>query len=79
MSDLPEIPLGKTTAYPEQYDASLLFPVPRQLKRDEIGVSSPLPFYGQDQWNGYELSWLNCKASRWWHWRYFASPVPRSF
>lgn len=62
MTDLPEIPLGKTTAYPEQYDASLLFPVPRQLKRDEIGVSSPQPFYGQDQWNGYELSWLNSKG-----------------
>ncbi|MCD6526179.1 MAG: NADPH-dependent 7-cyano-7-deazaguanine reductase QueF [Desulfuromonas sp.] len=62
MSDLPEIPLGKATAYPDQYDAALLFPVPRQLKRDEIGVSHPLPFCGEDQWNGYELSWLNSKG-----------------
>ena len=32
--------LGKTSAYPDQYDASLLFPLPRAPKRQEIGVVS---------------------------------------
>ena len=59
MSDLTEIPLGKTTEYPSQYDAGLLYPVPRRLKRDELGIGEPLPFYGEDVWNSYELSWLN--------------------
>ncbi|EAT17261.1 NADPH-dependent 7-cyano-7-deazaguanine reductase QueF [Desulfuromonas acetoxidans] len=62
MSDLTEIPLGKTTEYPSQYDAGLLYPVPRHLKRDELGISEPLPFYGEDVWNSYELSWLNRKG-----------------
>jgi len=37
----------------------LLFPVARQVKRDEIQVPLPLPFHGCDLWNAYELSWLN--------------------
>ncbi|NVK21049.1 MAG: NADPH-dependent 7-cyano-7-deazaguanine reductase QueF [Kangiellaceae bacterium] len=57
-----EIPLGKETQYPSQYDASLLFPVLRQLKRDELGFGAELPFVGSDIWNGYELSWLNTKG-----------------
>lgn len=53
-------PLGKTSAYIDHYDASLLFPIERQGKRDEIGIDSqPLPFRGVDVWNAYELSWLN--------------------
>ncbi|MGQ5523953.1 NADPH-dependent 7-cyano-7-deazaguanine reductase QueF [Chitinimonas sp. PSY-7] len=59
----PELsPLGKTSAYVEQYDPSLLFPIPRQGKRDEIGVPAVLPFFGSDIWNAYELSWLNPKG-----------------
>ncbi|QLI83044.1 NADPH-dependent 7-cyano-7-deazaguanine reductase QueF [Chitinibacter fontanus] len=52
-------PLGKTVSYISQYDPSLLFPIPRQGKRDEIGIGAELPFMGLDIWNGYELSWLN--------------------
>lgn len=52
-------PLGKHTVYADRYDPSLLFPIPRQLKRDEIGVREPLPFHGVDIWNAYELSWLD--------------------
>jgi 7-cyano-7-deazaguanine reductase len=52
-------PLGKHTVYADRYDASQLFPIPRQAKRDEIGVHSPLPFHGVDIWNAYELSWLD--------------------
>jgi len=51
--------LGKTSAYVDQYDASLLFPIPRQTKRDEIGVTGQPPFIGADLWTAYELSWLN--------------------
>ena len=54
--------LGKTSAYPDQYDASLLFPLPRAPKRQEIGVGSALPFMGADLWTAYELSWLNLRG-----------------
>jgi 7-cyano-7-deazaguanine reductase len=54
--------LGKTSAYPDQYDASLLFPLPRAPKRQEIGVVSTLPFMGADLWTAYELSWLNMRG-----------------
>ena len=30
--------LGKASAYVDQYDASLLFPLPRETKRREIGI-----------------------------------------
>jgi 7-cyano-7-deazaguanine reductase len=52
-------PLGKHTVYADRYDPSLLFPIPRQAKRDEIGVEPPIPFHGVDIWNAYELSWLD--------------------
>ncbi|KJV33357.1 NADPH-dependent 7-cyano-7-deazaguanine reductase QueF [Luteibacter yeojuensis] len=59
MSSPDHSPLGKATTYADRYDASLLFPIPRQAKRDEIGVDgAALPFHGVDIWNGYELSWL---------------------
>jgi 7-cyano-7-deazaguanine reductase len=55
-------PLGKASAYVDQYDASLLFPIPRAPKRAEIGlteVSGAVPFFGADMWTAFELSWLN--------------------
>ncbi len=51
--------LGKSSAYIDQYDASLLFPIARQTKRGELGIKSALPFMGADLWTAYELSWLN--------------------
>lgn len=54
--------LGKVSAYVDQYDPTLLFPLPRQTKRDEIGVTGALPFMGADLWTGYELSWLNARG-----------------
>lgn len=60
ISNQPEAsPLGKPTAYQAEYTPSLLFPIPREQKRLEIGVSGTLPFFGVDIWNAYELSWLN--------------------
>ncbi len=54
--------LGKTSAYIDQYDASLLFPIARQTKRDELGIKATLPFMGADLWTAYELSWLNLRG-----------------
>ena len=61
MSTAPEAsPLGKAVAYAEHYDPALLFPIPRQGKRDELGIAeAALPFVGEDIWNAYELSWLD--------------------
>ncbi len=54
--------LGRTSAYVDQYDASLLFPLPRQPKRDEIGITGAPPFFGADLWTAFELSWLNLRG-----------------
>ena len=55
-------PLGKPSAYADQYDASLLFPLPREAKRSEIGITGSVPFLGADLWTAFELSWLNLKG-----------------
>ena len=56
-------PLGKATAYCSAYDPSLLCPISRQDKRDELGIAADaLPFVGVDVWTGHELSWLNAKG-----------------
>ena len=58
--NLPEQSLlGKVATYKAEYDPSLLFPIPRQGKRDELELHGTLPFFGLDIWNAYELSWLN--------------------
>jgi len=54
--------LGKPSAYVDHYDASLLFPIPRAPKRQEIGIKGALPFLGLDIWNAYEVSWLNSRG-----------------
>jgi 7-cyano-7-deazaguanine reductase len=54
--------LGKSSAYVDQYDASLLFPIPRATKRAEIGVVGQTVFVGADLWTAFELSWLNTKG-----------------
>ena len=51
--------LGKTSAYVDKYDASLLFPIPRADKRREIGIMGAPTFFGADLWTAFELSWLN--------------------
>ena len=54
--------LGKASAYVDQYDAGLLFPIPRATKRAEIGVTGQPVFFGADLWTAFELSWLNPKG-----------------
>jgi len=57
---LAGLTLGKSTAYRDTYDASLLQGVPRSLNRDPLGLHADnLPFHGGDIWTLYELSWLN--------------------
>lgn len=61
--ELSNLTLGKTTDYSSQYNADLLQGVPRSLNRDNLALSADnLPFYGEDVWYGYELSWLNSKG-----------------
>jgi len=54
--------LGKAVPYVDQYDATLLYPIARIAKREEIGVPATLPFLGADLWTAYELSWLNARG-----------------
>ena len=55
--------LGQAVAYRDTYAPELLFPIERQLKRDELGIAAgALPFVGEDLWNAYELSWLDARG-----------------
>lgn len=54
--------LGKATAYPDRYDAGLLYPIARAPNRAEIGVGATLPFLGADLWTAFELGWLNLRG-----------------
>ena len=58
------LPLGQATQYPDQYDPSLLFQIPRIKNRLKLGIqeNQALPFVGVDIWNAFELSWLNPKG-----------------
>lgn len=60
--ELAGLTLGQGTEYKDQYDASLLQPVPRSLNRDDLSLGETLPFTGYDIWTLYELSWLNSKG-----------------
>jgi 7-cyano-7-deazaguanine reductase len=51
--------LGKPVRYADQYDPTLLFPMARAPKRQEIGIAGAPPFFGADLWTAFELSWLN--------------------
>lgn len=59
---LHDAPLGKKTTYTSNYQPDLLFPIPRAEQRAELGIQAILPFYGQDIWNAFEISWLNAKG-----------------
>jgi len=55
-------PLGKPSSYISNYTPTLLFPIARQEKRAELGLTGRLPFFGVDIWNAYEISWLNLRG-----------------
>lgn len=53
-------PLGSpSTVYPKKYSKEILFPISRLHGRQNILDGNELPFYGYDEWNAWELSWLN--------------------
>lgn len=55
---LEQSQLGHKSAYLSSYSPELLYPIPRAMKRDELGITGD-EFYGVDIWNHYEISWLN--------------------
>ncbi|MBF8223794.1 NADPH-dependent 7-cyano-7-deazaguanine reductase QueF [Halomonas sp. 328] len=60
---LEHAPLGRDSAYPEHYDAGLLYPIPRAANRAPLGITEEaLPFVGEDEWHAFELSWLNARG-----------------
>ncbi|RBI65277.1 NADPH-dependent 7-cyano-7-deazaguanine reductase QueF [Vreelandella sulfidaeris] len=60
---LENAPLGRDSAYPEQYDAGLLYPIPRAANRAPLGIEEDaLPFVGEDEWHAFEVSWLNSRG-----------------
>ena len=59
MVSLDQTPLGKSTAYPDRYDPSLLFSIERGPQRMPLGLTAPLPFSGVDIWTAYEITWLD--------------------
>jgi 7-cyano-7-deazaguanine reductase len=54
--------LGKPAHYADRYDATLLFPIARATKREELGIAGAPPFFGADLWTAFELSWLNARG-----------------
>ncbi len=62
MSTPEQSPLGKASAYADQYDPSLLYALPRAPKRAEIGITGSPPFLGADLWTAFEVSWLNARG-----------------
>lgn len=54
--------LGKDTQYDSHYNPAKLFSISREMRRNEIGITNTLPFFGYDVWNHYEVSWLNSKG-----------------
>lgn len=60
---LVDAPLGRESAYPERYDASLLYSIPRAANRGPLGIEEgALPFVGEDEWHAFEVSWLNARG-----------------
>ncbi|SFR42742.1 7-cyano-7-deazaguanine reductase [Marinobacter daqiaonensis] len=56
---LDNAPLGKSSDYPERYAPELLFPVPRDDNRRRIALDDGRwPWFGEDLWQAWELSWL---------------------
>ncbi|WP_246065583.1 NADPH-dependent 7-cyano-7-deazaguanine reductase QueF [Hydrocarboniclastica marina] len=55
---MKDAPLGQVSVYPEKYSSELLYPVPRQANRSKLGLDNGWPWFGEDRWQAFELSWL---------------------
>ncbi|UNU73663.1 NADPH-dependent 7-cyano-7-deazaguanine reductase QueF [Moraxella nasovis] len=60
--------LGENTTYPKTYNPAILYPISRQIGRDEILKETGFDFNhhkfkakvnGLDAWQAFEISWLN--------------------
>ena len=58
--------LGENATYPKTYNPSILYPISRQIGRDEILKATGFDFNafndkfnGVDVWQAFEVSWLN--------------------
>ncbi|WP_226647665.1 NADPH-dependent 7-cyano-7-deazaguanine reductase QueF [Microbulbifer variabilis] len=61
--DWQNLPLGRETVYESSYNPELLHPIQRSISRGQLGLSvGALPFFGEDEWWGFELSWLNARG-----------------
>ncbi|KVD57948.1 NADPH-dependent 7-cyano-7-deazaguanine reductase [Burkholderia ubonensis] len=58
LSNQGALELGKQSKYESIYNPEKLYAIPRTIKREEIGITDMLPFFGVDVWNHYEVSWL---------------------
>ena len=63
MVDLSSAPLGHNSDYPKHYAPELLFPVAREQARSNLSGYLADCFVGYDEWNLYELAWLDEKGS----------------
>lgn len=61
MNAVKNNPLGKQIDYVSHYSPQLLFPIARELSR-QLLPPLPVPFYGEDVWTAYEVSWLDEKG-----------------
>lgn len=56
---LHNAPLGKSSEYPDSYNPTLLFPVAREENRRRLGLEDGRwPWFGEDLWQAWEVSWL---------------------
>lgn len=59
LGSLAKSPLGQKVDFSAAYDPTRLCPVPRAEARLALGLDpNRLPFFGEDVWNCWELSWL---------------------
>ncbi|MFX4228624.1 MAG: NADPH-dependent 7-cyano-7-deazaguanine reductase QueF [Porticoccaceae bacterium] len=63
MTDLSTAPIGQKTGYPSQYSPELLYPVDRAEARARLAGYQAGCFFGYDEWNLYELAWLDSQGS----------------
>jgi len=57
---LEDAPLGRNTDNPDHYAPECLFPVARRENRERLELANgEWPWFGEDVWRAYELSWLS--------------------
>lgn len=56
--------LGENTHYPKTYNPDILYPISRNVGRDEIKHTTGFcqSYQGVDIWQAFEISWLNPKG-----------------